>query len=748
MTALFLRTSCVAPKLLACMACLPLAAFAAPGTITTVAGIGGSNFNTGDGGPATAAMLAGPRRIALSNNGDIYITTRLSIRKVAASSGIITTVVSNDALAAGFSGDGGPASNAQIASVTSVDLDSAGNLYIADGVNARIRVVSVGGNGILEPSDIISTLFTEGQTGTFPGAPGSTAVALINPSDVEIRGCGDLFVSDAGAHRIFRTFGGGSGAALFAVTGTGTGGFNGEGVTTKASLARVNNPQGVFCAPAPSTMGFLFVADAGNARLRRVQLDSDFITTSAGNGVQGSSGDGGLSVNAQLAFPNDVAVDNAGDVYIADTAGRRVRRIDGTTSIITTFAGTGNNPQSGQGGQGDGGPATAADLSPRDVVVGAATGNVFILETANSRVRKVEGPDTAGPLATVTINSGAAQANNPNVTLSLVCTDSSGSPGTPNFKAGSGCVQMRFSNDGGATWGPWIASASTAPWILSAGDGVKTVRAQFMDGVGLLSAGTSTDSIILNTLLPLASNDFNADNHADILWRHRVSGNNALWFMVGRVASKGPINPVIQAAQIIQGIGDFDGDFHVDIFWRNTNLGSNSIWLMNGRTPSTGPISATAPSWVIGGVGDFDGDGMADILWRNGVDGRNSIWLMNGRTVSFGATIQVANLNIVIAGVADFDGNGTADILWRNLVNGVNPLWLMNGRTPSFGTTSQVANLDLAVVQTSDFDGDGMADILWRNFTTGSNSIWLMNGRTASFGATSPVADLNWEVVP
>jgi len=296
---------------------------------------------------------------------------------------------------------------------------------------------------------------------------------------------------------------------------------------------------------------------------------------------------------------------------------------------------------------------------------------------------------------------------------------------------------------------------------------------------------------------PTTAQDFDADHHADILWRHRVSGNNALWLMNGRTANKGPLNPVAQAAQKVQSVGDFDGDGKADIFWRNTSIGTNaiwlmnsrtasfgatqtvanlsfnvagigdfdgdgkddvlwrnaanganSIWLMNGRTPGTGPINATATSWNVGGIGDFNGDGKADILWRNSVNGRNSIWLMNGRTISFGATSQVANLNIVVSGIGDFNADGKSDILWRNNVNGVNPLWLMNGRTPSFGTTFTVANLDLTVVQVSDFDGDGKADILWRNLTTGANSLWLMNGRAASFGATSPVADLNWEVVP
>jgi len=291
--------------------------------------------------------------------------------------------------------------------------------------------------------------------------------------------------------------------------------------------------------------------------------------------------------------------------------------------------------------------------------------------------------------------------------------------------------------------------------------------------------------------------DFNGDGIADILWRHSVSGNDALWLMNGRVAGQGPINRVSTAAQKVQGVGDFNGDGKADIFWRNTAIGTNSIWLMNartasfgatqtvanlsynvagigdfdgdgksdvlwrnaetgqnsiwlmnGRTPATGAINATATSWNVGGIGDFDGDGNADILWRNSVNGRNSIWLMNGRTIGFGATSQVANLNIVVSGIGDFNADGKDDILWRNSTNGVNPLWLMNGRTPSFGTTSSVANLDFKVVQVSDFDGDGKADILWRNLTTGDNAMWLMNGRSASFGATSPVADPNWEVVP
>jgi len=313
------------------------------------------------------------------------------------------------------------------------------------------------------------------------------------------------------------------------------------------------------------------------------------------------------------------------------------------------------------------------------------------------------------------------------------------------------------------------------------GDGIDDV---IIGAGGADPNGSSSGSsyVVFGQASTGTTHDFDADTHADILWRHRTTGNNALWLMNGRTANKGPLNRVAQAAQRVQGVGDFDGDGKADIFWRNTAIGTNSIWLMNGRTasfgatqtvanlnfnvsgigdfdgdgkddvlwrdavtgansiwlmngrtPGTGPVNATATSWSVGGIGDFDGDGKADILWRNSTDGRNSIWLMNGRTISFGATSQVANLNIVVSGIGDFDGDGKADILWRNTANGANPLWLMNGRTPGFGTTSTVANLNLKAVQVSDFDGDGKADILWRNLTTGANSLWLMNGRAASF---------------
>ena len=268
-----------------------------------------------------------------------------------------------------------------------------------------------------------------------------------------------------------------------------------------------------------------------------------------------------------------------------------------------------------------------------------------------------------------------------------------------------------------------------------------------------LMTGRSADKGPLSSVAAAAQKiqgvgDFNGDRKTDIFWRNTATGTNSIWLMSGRTPSFGATQTVANLAFNVAGVGDFDGDGKSDVFWRNATTGQNSIWLMSGRTPATGPVSSTAVAWKVAGICDFDADGRDDVLWRNSVNGRNSIWLMKGRTISFGGISQVANLAVVVSGVGDFDGNGTCDILWRNTSNGVNPLWLMNGRTVSFGTTSTVANLSQKAVRVADFNGDGMADILWRNTASGSNSIWLMSGRTPSFGATASVADLSWEVVP
>jgi trimeric autotransporter adhesin len=330
---------------------------AGSGIISTVAGNGGFGFS-GDGGPATAAGLYGPRGVAVDATGTLYIADTFSnrIREVAAGSGIISTVAGNDPIG-GFSGDGLPATAARLGGPTGVAVDAAGNLYIADSGNNRIRKVAAG-------SGIISTVagssgpagpYTGGFTGD--GGPATTAM-LSYPSSAVFDVAGNLYIADTGNHRI-RKVAAGSGI-ISTIAGSGPFGENGgrfSGDGGPATAASLNGPSGV----ALDAAGNLYIADTSNNRIRKVAAGSAIISTVAGNGPVGNggfSGDGGPATAATLYFPSDVAVDAAGNLYVADNNNNRIRKVAAGSGIISTVAGNGT-----VGFSGDGGPATAAAIS-------------------------------------------------------------------------------------------------------------------------------------------------------------------------------------------------------------------------------------------------------------------------------------------------------------------------------------------------------------------------------------------------
>src|SRR5271157_2489901 len=333
------------------------------GTITTVAGNGAYQFS-GDGGPATGASLSNPFGVAVDSAGNLYIADydNYRIRKV--SGGAITTVAGNGNHF--FSGDGGPATSASLWYPFGATVDSAGNLYIADTYNARIRKVTGG---------TITTVAGGGNQGSGDGGP-ATSASLRTPRGVAADSAGNLYIADQGNNRIRRV----SGGTITTVAGNGTSGFSGDG--GPATGASLSQPEGV----AVDSAGNLYIADTANNRIRKVSGGT--ITTVAGNGVYPFSGDGGPATSASLGAAG-VAVDSAGNIYIADAYNNRIRKVSGGT--ITTVAGGGNQ------GLGDGGPATNASLSnPYGVGVDSA-GNLYIADTYNARIRKV----TGGTITTV-----------------------------------------------------------------------------------------------------------------------------------------------------------------------------------------------------------------------------------------------------------------------------------------------------------------------------------------------------------
>ena len=335
------------------------------GTITTVAGTGDFGF-LGDGGSATSAQLWIPTGVAVDASGNLFIADAANsrIRKVAAASGIITTVAGSSG---GSLDDGSPATSAQLQTPTGVAVDAAGNLFIADADDNRIRQVTAA-------TGIITTAAGTGGPG-FSGDGGpATSVQLSTPTGVAIDAAGNLFIADADDHRIRQVAPGGN---ISTVAGTGTAGFFGDdGLATTAQL---QTPTGV----AVDAAGNLFIADADNNRIRRVAVDTGIITTVAGTGQAGFSGDGDAATNAQLRTPTGIAVDAAGNLFIADAANNRIRRV-AADGIITTFTGTGV-----AGFNGDEGEATAAELNFPYYVALDAAGNLYIADQGNFRIRQV-----------------------------------------------------------------------------------------------------------------------------------------------------------------------------------------------------------------------------------------------------------------------------------------------------------------------------------------------------------------------
>jgi len=330
------------------------------GTITTVAGNATGIF--GDGGLATQTVVR-PTAIAVDSH-HLYIAEYNYVRQVSPD-GTISTVAGTPNATGGSSGEGGPATNAVFANISGLSLDGKGNLYIADTYNYRIFQVAADGT--------ISTVVGNGKpSDSGDGGPAKSA-GLDGPIGLALDASGN--VSDLG-NRIRKVTPGGT---ITTVAGTGAAAYSGDGGA--ASKAQLYSPWGV----AIDAHGNLFISDSGNHTVRKIAPDGT-ISTVAGTGLAGFSGDGGAATGAQLNTPLSIALDGAGNLYVADCQNQRVRKVSAGGSIAT-IAGNGV-----RGYAGDGGPATQAQLScPHGVAMDSA-GNLYIGDTENNRVRRV-GPD-------------------------------------------------------------------------------------------------------------------------------------------------------------------------------------------------------------------------------------------------------------------------------------------------------------------------------------------------------------------
>jgi uncharacterized protein (TIGR03437 family) len=333
--------------------------------ITTVAGNGNYGYS-GDGGLARSAALGGTFGLALDAAGNIFIgdCNNNRVRKVSPA-GVIATVAGNGS--PGFAGDGGPASSAALLCPAGVTVDSSGNLYIADGGNNRIRKVSASG--------IITTVAGNGSQG-FAGDGGTATLARLNGAgSVAVDASGNLFVADTGDNPIRKI----SSSGIITTVAGGGNPPDRPGNGGPAISASLSYPGSV----AVDLAGNLFIADSNHQQVRKVSAANGVITAVAGNGNDGFSGDGGPATSAAFFYPYSVTVDAAGNLYVADTDKLRVRKVS-SLGTITTIAGGGDPPDH----LGDNQPATAAQVYPGGGALDAV-GNLFIADAGHSRIREV-----------------------------------------------------------------------------------------------------------------------------------------------------------------------------------------------------------------------------------------------------------------------------------------------------------------------------------------------------------------------
>jgi len=343
-----------------------------PGAINTVAGNGTHGFS-GDLGPATSAQLYSPDGVAADKMGNLFIVDsgNYRIRKVTAA-GVISTVAGNGSR--GFSGDGGPATSAAFAPSFSghlgIAVDGSGNLYIPDYGNQRVRKVDSAG--------VITTVAGNGARDNSGDGGAATSAGLMDPIAVAVDGGGTLYIAEFSGNRVRKV---NTAGIITTAAGGGNLGSNGDGGL--AINAVLNAPFAVAIDPA----GNLYIGDVTVRRVRKVDT-AGIITTVAGNGSSSYSGDGGPATSASFDLTG-VAVDGAGNIFISDRS-NRIRHVN-AAGIINTIAGTGAAQYSG-----DGGPAVNATLSePADVAVDSA-GNLYVADSKNMRVRKITGVAQSG----------------------------------------------------------------------------------------------------------------------------------------------------------------------------------------------------------------------------------------------------------------------------------------------------------------------------------------------------------------
>lgn len=370
--------------------------------ITTVAGNGTPGFS-GDGGQATAAQIGSAIGIAVDPNGVMYIADgNHRIRKVN-SSGAITTFAGTGT--SGYSGDNGLATAAKLNTPAGLAFDSNGDLFIADYQNHSIRKITMS-------SGIITTVAGMGAMGFSGDGFAATAANLSSPTGLCFDANDNMYIADQGNARVRRVDN--TTGIITTVAGNGVSGHTGD--NGQATAAAIGNVYDVKC----DLNGDIIFTEVFNHYIRKVVISTGIISTICGSGVATFFGDGGQAIMASVSAPEGLTIDGGGNIFIAELNNARIRKIDGTTGIVSTVAGNGMSSYSG-----DGGPATSAGMWPDAVAV---SGTDLYIVDLNNRIRKVTNTAVVG-IDQVSLNSSSVSLfPNPVVNYFTITGISANSP--------------------------------------------------------------------------------------------------------------------------------------------------------------------------------------------------------------------------------------------------------------------------------------------------------------------------------
>ena len=376
-------------------------------SITTVGGDGVAGYS-GDGGPAVSAEVNYPSGVAEDLTGSIYIgdTQNNRVRKIVNPTSLSTDIISTAAGngTAGYAGDGGLATSAELNHPTGVAVNSNSNVFIADTVNNVVRMIAGSTGNFFGQSMVAGHIYTVAGNHIPCGSPApppmvdgvpATSGALCAPTGVATDSHGDFFLSDTGHSEVFIVTPSGT---ISPYAGSGSCGYSGDG--NKGTMAKICLPTGLALDPSRD----LFISDTGNSVVREVNANGNISTVAGVAGKFGYSGDGGTATKAHLNTPTGVSADSTGDLFISDTQNQRIRKVAG--GVISTYAGNGT-----RGYSGDGGPATSAELNT-PTGSGAMDGTaLYFADTGNQRIRGVfNGPPPVLPETSIAVILPASAA--------------------------------------------------------------------------------------------------------------------------------------------------------------------------------------------------------------------------------------------------------------------------------------------------------------------------------------------------